>query len=161
DWLERARVRREDWLIKPVLGRYSERVVLGALATAGAWQGALEAASAAPDEWVVQAFIPPRRRWLPSSHRALAGYVNSGVYLAEGEPAGICPRFQLAPLTDEGATWWARLVLRTERPVGPMVLEQRAARRGRGVGPVWRAMADRAALDGYTNSWTDGLANFT
>ena len=42
-----------------------------------------------------------------------------------------------------------------------MVLESRTARRGRDVDSVWRAVADRHALDGYTNSWTDGLANFT
>jgi len=160
-WLERARARPEDWVLKPVLGRYSERVVLGALASAESWQKALDAAAAAPDEWVVQAFIPPRRRWLPSPGGGRAGYVNWGVYLADGEPAGICPRFQPTPLTDEGATWWAPLVFRGERPVGPMVLEPGTARWGRDVGPIWRATADRHALDGYTNSWTDGLADFT
>jgi len=160
-WLERARARPEDWVLKPVLGRYSERVVLGALASAEAWQGALDTATAAPDDWIVQAFIPPRRRWLPSPFGGRPGYVNWGVYLAGGEPAGICPRFQPTPLTDEGATWWAPLVLGDERTAGPVVLGRRGARWGRDVGPAWRAMADRHALDGYTNTWTDGLANFT
>jgi len=160
-WLERARARPEDWVLKPVLGRYSERVVLGALASAESWQGALDAAAAAPDDWIVQAFIPPRRRWLPSADGGRAGYVNWGVYLADGAPAGICPRFQPTPLTDEGATWWAPLALRRERTAGPVVLEPRATKWGRHVGAVWRAVAERRAMDGYTNSWTDGLANFT
>ena len=160
-WLERAQARPEDWVLKPVLGRYSERVVLGALASAESWQSALDAAAAAPEEWIVQAFIPPKRRWLPSPDGGRAGYVNWGVYLADGEPAGICPRFQPTPLTDEGATWWAPLVFRGERPAGPMVLEPRTARRGRDISRAWRAVADRHALNGYTNSWTDGLANFT
>jgi len=160
-WLERARARPEDWVLKPVLGRYSERVVLGALASVEAWQSVLDAASAAPDEWIVQAFIPPRRCWLPSADGGRAGYVNWGVYLADGEPAGICPRFQPTPLTDESATWWAPLVLSGERPVGPTVLEPHGIRWGRDAGLVWRTIADRHALDGYTNSWTDGLANFT
>jgi len=29
------------------------------------------------------------------------------------------------------------------------------------VGPAWRAIADRHAVAGYVNAWTDGLANFT
>ena len=49
-----------------------------------------------------------------------------------------------------------------------MVLEARAKRpaRSRGggwpaAGHDWDAIADPAALAGYTNSWTDGLANFS
>jgi glutathionylspermidine synthase len=161
-WLDRARARPEDWVLKPVLGRYSERVAVGALASPDEWQAALDAAAASPREWVVQAFVPPRRRWLPSSDGERPGYVNWGVYLAGGEPAGICPRCQPTPLTDEGTVWWAPLILRRERAVKPALLEPaRMKRRGSAVGAAWRAVADRHALRGYTNTWTDGLANFT
>lgn len=164
-WLDRARARPEDWVLKPVLGRYSERVTAGALASVDEWQAALDCAAASPGDWVVQAFVPPRRRWLPSSDGSRPGYVNWGVYLAGGRPAGLCPRFQPTPLTEEGTVWWAPLVLRCERPEGPAVLEPvpRVGRemRGRDIGPAWREIADRQALRGYTNTWTDGLANFT
>jgi glutathionylspermidine synthase len=160
-WLERARARPEDWVLKPVLGRYSERVVLGALAAAEEWQAALGTAAAAPGDWIVQAFVPPRRRWLPATDGGRPGYVNWGVYLASGRPAGICPRFQATPLTDDGLAWWAPLALRRDHPAGPEVLEPAGLARGRDLGPVWRAIADRHALRGYTNTWTDGLANFT
>ena len=160
-WLDRARARPEDWVLKPVLGRYSERVVLGALAAAEEWQHALDTAEAAPGDWIVQAFVPPRRRWLPSAEGGRPGYVNWGVYLAAGRPAGLCPRFQPTPLTDDGLVWWAPLALGREHPKGPEVLEPADLARGRDVGPVWRAIADRQALRGYTNTWTDGLANFT
>jgi glutathionylspermidine synthase len=33
--------------------------------------------------------------------------------------------------------------------------------RGAGPGSAWRGIADRLALAGYTNVWTDGLANFS
>src|SRR6266852_4239576 len=36
-WLDRARSRPEDWVLKPVLGRYSERVAAGAMATSTEW----------------------------------------------------------------------------------------------------------------------------
>lgn len=160
-WLDRARARPEDWVLKPVLGRYSERVVLGALAAAEEWQAALDAAAAAPGDWIVQAFVPPRRRWLPSAGGGRPGYVNWGIFLAGGRPSGICPRFQPTPLTDDGTVWWAPLVVRRERPVTPVVLEPGRGARGRRAGRAWREMADRHALAGYTNSWTDGLANFT
>jgi glutathionylspermidine synthase len=160
-WLDRARARPEDWVLKPVLGRYSERVVLGALAASEEWQAALDTAEAAPGDWIVQAFVPPRRRWLPSAEGGRPGYVNWGVYLAAGRPAGLCPRFQPTPLTDDGLVWWAPLALRREHPQGPEWLEPAGHARGRNVGPVWRAIADRQALRGYTNTWTDGLANFT
>jgi len=164
-WLDRARARPEDWVLKPVLGRYSERVTAGALAAADEWQAALDTAAASPGDWIVQAFVPPRRRWLPSPGGPRPGYVNWGVYLAGGRPAGISPRCQPTPLTDEGTVWWAPVVLRREARGAPAVLEPvpRVARemRGRDVGRSWRAIADRQALRGYTNTWTDGLANFT
>lgn len=164
-WLDRARARPEDWVLKPVLGRYSERVTAGALVSPEVWQAALDTAAANPDDWIVQAFVPPRRRWLPSADGSRPGYVNWGVYLAGGQPAGISPRCQPTPLTDEGTVWWAPLVLRRELPEAPAVLEPLArvkrGMRGREVGQAWREIADRQALRGYTNTWTDGLANFT
>jgi len=160
-WLDRARARPEDWVLKPVLGRYSERVAAGAMATSTEWQAALDAAASSPDEWIVQAFVPPRRRWLPSAGGGQPGYVNWGVYLAGGKPAGISPRCQPTPLTDEGTVWWAPPSLQSERPETPMVLEPALRARRGGVGVAWRAVADRHALAGYTNCWTDGLANFT
>jgi glutathionylspermidine synthase len=161
-WLERARARPEDWVLKPVLGRYSERVWVGALTSREEWQAALDAAASCPEEWIVQGFVPPRRCWLPSPGGGQPGYVNWGVYLAGGKPAGICARCQPTPLTDEDTVWWAPLVLRRKRADTPMVLESalREDRSG-GVGTTWRAIADRHALRGYTNTWTDGLANFT
>jgi len=164
-WLDRARARPEDWVLKPVLGRYSERVTAGSLATSTEWQAALDAAEASPADWVVQAFVPPRRRWLPSSGGERPGYVNWGVYLADGRPAGFCPRFQPTPLTDDSTVWWAPVVTHRERPVAPVTLAPVAAVsrqiRRMGVGHAWREIADRLALDGYVNAWTDGLANFT
>jgi len=164
-WLDRARARPEDWVLKPVLGRYSERVTAGALAASAEWRAALGAAEASPADWVVQAFVPPRRRWLPSPDGGRPGYVNWGVYLADGEPAGFCPRLQPTPLTDDSTVWWAPIVARRERSVAPVILPPIASAGGqlrRGdVGRAWRDIADRRALDGYVNAWTDGLANFT
>ena len=164
-WLDRARARPEDWVLKPVLGRYSERVTVGALAAAAEWRAALDAADASPADWVVQAFVPPLRRWLPSAEGGRAGYVNWGVYLAEGKPAGFCPRLQPTPLTDDSTVWWAPVVARRERTVAPIVLSpvpsvSRQMSPGN-VGRTWRDIADRHGLAGYVNSWTDGLANFT
>jgi len=59
-WLDRARARPEDWVVKPVLGRYSERVSVGALTSREQWQAALDTAASCPEEWIVQAFVPPR-----------------------------------------------------------------------------------------------------
>jgi glutathionylspermidine synthase len=165
-WLDRARARPEDYVLKPVLGRYSEKVRVGALASAEEWQRGLDEAAASPDDWVIQTYVPPLRRWLPdaatSGGAGRPGYVNWGVYLAAGRPAGICPRFQPTPLTEEGQVWWAPVVARRTRPLPPAVLEPGAAvMQTHGIGSAWRAIADRHALAGYTNVWTDGLANFT
>jgi glutathionylspermidine synthase len=161
-WLERARSRPEDWVLKPVLGRYSESVATGALSSPRDWQAALDAAAASPGEWIVQAFVPPGRRWLPAPGGARPGYVNWGVYLTDGEVSGLCPRLQPTPLTEEGTTWWAPPIVRREPLTQPIVTEpSRAAMRGEGPGSLWRAIADRLALQGYTNTWTDGFANFS
>jgi len=174
-WLERAAARREDWVIKPVLGRYSEGVALGPHCTREDWQRALERAAARPRDFVVQAYAPPRRRWLPAAAGGRAGYVNWGAYLTEGRFEGLCPRFQPAPLTDERTAWWAPLRVRRRRldqprverpavglprePVPPRGPARRPA--ARGPGREWQSIADRQSLAGYTNIWTDGLANFT
>ena len=165
-WLDRARARPEDYVLKPVLGRYSEKVRVGALCSAEEWRRGLDEAATSPDDWVIQAYVPPRRRWLPDASASGAGgrpgYVNWGVYLSAGRPAGICPRFQPTPLTEEGRVWWAPIVSRRTRPRQLAVLAPDAALiPSRDIGSGWRAIADRHALAGYTNVWTDGLANFT
>lgn len=48
-WLERAAARREDWVLKPVFGRFSEDVTVGAAASAVEWDEALARARARPD----------------------------------------------------------------------------------------------------------------
>jgi len=164
-WLERARARPEDWVLKPVLGRYSERVSVGALSTAAEWRAALDTAETSPADWIVQAFVPPRRRWLPSANGGRPGYANWGVALTEGQPAGFCVRLHPTPLTDDSTAWWAPVVAGREPAPSPLVLLPPARvnqemRRGQ-VGRTWRGIADRHALAGYSNSWTGGLANFT
>jgi glutathionylspermidine synthase len=171
-WLDRAGARREDWVLKPALGRFSEGVSVGALCTAPAWEAALAEATARPAEWVVQAFVPPRRRWLPAAPAARGGYVNWGVYLAGGEPAGLLARLQPTALTSEATAWWSPLRVRPRTPARPVTVRTPAARPGApltphtgkpwlGPGVGWDTIADHAALTGYTNVWTDGLANFT
>ena len=161
-WLDRARARPEDWVLKPVLGRYSDKVLVGTLCSPEEWERGLAEAASAPDDWVIQAYVPPRRRWLPHCSGARPGYVNWGVYLSAGEPAGICPRLQPTPLTEEGSTWWAPLALGRSAPEHPVLLNPVGALMPRrAIGRSWRAIADEQALAGYTNVWTDGLANFT
>jgi glutathionylspermidine synthase len=172
-WLERAEARPEDWVIKPVLGRYSEGVALGAACSAEDWQRAIDGAAARPYDYVVQAYVPPRRRWLPAPGGERGGYVNWGVALAGGRFAGICPRLQPTPLTDEATTWWAPLRLGHRAPATPAVVAPRPALRAeltrhrarrsrttRGPGPTWLRLAERCAMGGYTNVWTAGLGNF-
>src|SRR5882724_7024749 len=174
-WLDRAAARPEDWVIKPVLGRYSEHVVLGALAASDEWQQALAIAAARPDDYIIQAYLPPRRPWLPSARAGRAGHVNWGVYLAGGRFAGLCPRLQPTALTEEGASWWTPRRRGRVLPEQPTVLIPRRsialtrrrlvaggrAESWRGPGRTWQTVADRHSLAGYTNVWTGGLANFT
>src|SRR5262249_27700616 len=161
-WLERAEARPEDWVIKPVLGRYSQGVALGVASTAEDWQRALQAAAARPYDYVVQAYVPPRRRWLPAAGGARAGYVNWGVALAEGTVVGLLPRCQPTALTEEWSTWWAPLRTGAVAPRAPVVRRPRATMASRrGPGRAWLSIADRCAMAGYTNVWTHGMANVT
>src|SRR5215470_6838062 len=147
-WLDRARARPESFVLKPVLGRYSDKVRVGALCDAEEWQRGLDEAAASPEDWVIQAYVPPRRRWLPhaAGPPGRPGYVNWGVYLSAGRPSGICPRFQPTPLTEEGRVWWAPIAARRTPPEQPVVLEPDAALMGpRDIGPAWRVIADRQA----------------
>ena len=166
-WLERARARPESWVLKPVFGRFSEGVAVGALLSAEAWTAALAGAAARPHAWIVQAYVAPRRRWLPGPGAARGGHVNWGVYLVAGRPAGLLARCQPSALTDEATSWWAPVRLRRAplpRPTVRHVVRLplgRGARRWPGPGAAWTDIADRGALAGYTNAWTDGLANFS
>src|SRR5262249_55576067 len=161
-WLDRARARQEDWVIKPVLGRYSQGVALGVACASADWERALDAAAAQPYDYVVQAYVPPRRRWLPAADGPRPGYVNWGVALSAGTVVGLLPRCQPTALTEEWSTWWAPLRTGRVAPRVPVVLRPRAAMRdGRPPGRAWIDIADRCALAGYTNVWTNGMANFT
>lgn len=171
-WLAHAEARPEDWVIKPVLGRYSQGVALGAACSSEDWRRALDAAAARPYDYVVQAYVPPRRRWLPAPAGARAGYVNWGVALAGGRFAGLCPRLQPTVLTEEARAWWAPLRVGHSPPRAPRLLwprgriaaemrrhRARRDRRPRGPGRTALRVADRCAMAGYTNVWTDGVLN--
>ena len=173
-WLAHAEARPEDWVIKPVLGRYSQGVALGVACSPEDWKRALEAAAARPHDYIIQAYVPPRWRWLPAPGGARGGYVNWGVALAGGRFAGLCPRFQATALTEEARTWWTplrvgRVPTRAPRllwPRGRFAAEMRRHRarpdgRWRGPGRTALAVADRCAMAGYTNVWTDGMLNFS
>ena len=173
-WLAHAEARPEDWVIKPAVGRYSQGVALGALCNSEDWQRALAAAAARPYDYVVQAYVPPRRRWLPAPGGARAGYVNWGVALAGGRFAGLCPRFQPTALTEEHRVWWApfrigrpahrRPHVRWPRPETVAEIRRHRARPDRrwcGPGSTALDIADRGAMAGYTSAWTNGVLNFS
>jgi len=87
-WLARARARPEDYVLKPVLGRYSDNVRVGALCTAEQWRRGLDEAAASPEDWVIQTYVPPRRSWLPHAGRSAppdAPATSTGVSISRTE----------------------------------------------------------------------------
>lgn len=102
----------EAWVLKPVLGRYSWGVVVGASVPRGEWQRALRQALAQPAYWIVQRYIPPQPqplvRWQKGEQTELTGYVNYGLHVLGGQLAGWTARCSSAPVTDDA--WFAAAV---------------------------------------------------
>ncbi|HYG57707.1 MAG TPA: hypothetical protein VD902_06530 [Symbiobacteriaceae bacterium] len=103
----------EHWVLKPVLGRYSQGVTCGAVAPAEQWGAAVAAALAEPGYWIAQRFIPQARvsltRWTAGAREQVEGYVNWGLHFLGGRPAGWMARCSRTPVTDDA--WFAPVSL--------------------------------------------------
>lgn len=101
--------RPEDWVLKPVLGRYSQGVTVGGLVPVEQWGAAVAAALAEPAYWIAQRYIhvapTPLTRWGDQGIERLDGYVNWGLHFLGGRPAGWMARCSRTPVTDDA--WFA------------------------------------------------------
>lgn len=99
----------EAWVLKPVLGRYSWGVVMGASVPRTEWQRAVRQALVQPCYWIVQQYIPPQPqklvRWQKGERTELTGYVNYGLHVLGGDLAGWTARCSSTPVTDDA--WFA------------------------------------------------------
>ncbi|HWI60499.1 MAG TPA: hypothetical protein VNT75_01530 [Symbiobacteriaceae bacterium] len=92
----------ERWVLKPVLGRYSQGVTCGALVPPDVWGAAVAAALAEPEYWVAQEYVPIAPQPLTRGNgEQVAGYVNWGLHFLNGRPAGWLARCSATPLTDD------------------------------------------------------------
>ena len=162
-WLDRARARPEDWVLKPVLGRYSERVDAGSARPRGGMAG--------------RARPPPPRAQMIGSSRPSCRRADAGCPLPAARPSGLrqlgrLPRRRPArrPVPALPAHSAHR---RRPRVVGATCSALRASRGTEGARARWptRVVTTWAGMAGDRRpparsaatpiAWTDGLANFT
>jgi len=155
--------KRERWVVKPVFGRYSEGVHIGAMMNDDEWQGALQEVCQSGVPHVLQEFIPIKRRVVSSfngSHyEDTVGFGNFGVYFTMGEFTGICARLSSDYLSRDDMAWFSPVGVRQET-ISPMIL-QTSARSETEHRRLWNEIAEKAAFQfNYTSSYTGEWESF-
>lgn len=163
DW-EQLSTERENWVVKPVFGRYSEGVNIGAMMTDQEWLGALKEVFSSPHTYVMQEFIPIKRRVVPAfnsrCYEDSIGFGNFGVYFSAGVFSGICVRWSTDYLSQDDEAWFSPVGVRhTPRPV----LETECLFKNESdYRRLWNEIAVKAAFRfNYTPSYTGEWESFS
>lgn len=155
---------REHWLVKPVFGRYSEGVHIGAMMNKDEWQIALKEVCQCRVPHVMQKFVPIKRRVVSSFHgeryEDTIGFGNFGIYFTLGEFTGICARWSSDYLSRDDMAWFSPVGVR--QAVIPSLNMQRSSRSEFEHRSLWNEIAQQAAFHfNYTSSYTGEWESFT
>ncbi|PKM76915.1 MAG: hypothetical protein CVU90_10075 [Firmicutes bacterium HGW-Firmicutes-15] len=155
--------KKERWVVKPVFGRYSEGVHIGAMMNKDEWQIALKEVCQGGVPHVMQEFIPIRRRVVKSfnGHRYedTIGFGNFGIYFTLGEFTGICARWSSDYLSQDDMAWFSPVGVR--HTAIPSLNVQISSRSEAEHHCLWNKISEQAAFQfNYTASYTGDWESF-
>jgi len=155
---------RERWVVKPVFGRYSEGVHIGAMMNDDEWKVVLQEVSQCGVLHVMQEFIPIRRRVVSSfngnRYEDTIGFGNFGIYFTLGEFTGICARWSSDYLNRDDMAWFSPVGVR--KSADPSIMMQPSAYSESEHRCLWNEIAEKAAFQhNYTASYTGEWESFT
>lgn len=118
--IEKAIKYKNDFVIKPIYGRYSEDVFIGSLHSEIEWEQSIEyiknEMSIKP--FILQEFCKQKRElsyyYDGNFRRSTKGYGNYGVFLSNDEVIGMCVRWNPDYLTVDDYTWFTPIGVKEE-----------------------------------------------
>lgn len=107
--INKARENRNKYVIKPILGRYSEDVFIGKLYSEEEWKSIIDDIKDYTDYYILQEFRDIRKDNIVELKRGypnnVDAFCNLGVYLSCNEMTGICSRWNYDYLTNNETTF--------------------------------------------------------
>lgn len=104
-----AVINKNRYVIKPILGRYSEDVYIGKLFNRDDWLDVINYVKSNMSKYILQKFIEIRKDNVIELKNGYAhdvdAFCNLGVYLSNNEITGICSRWNYDYLTDNDTTF--------------------------------------------------------
>ncbi|MGL4737150.1 MAG: glutathionylspermidine synthase family protein [Cellulosilyticaceae bacterium] len=107
---EAVRFAKDQYVVKPSFGRYSQEVYIGKLHTQEAWDVVLDQVAKLSKDFIIQQMIAIRAEYTYEVEdndmtRPVRAYGNFGTYLIHEEMVGLCVRWSEDFLTDNDTTW--------------------------------------------------------
>lgn len=101
---------KDRYLLKPLLGRYSEDIFIGLEYSIEEWMGILEYVKESNKKFVIQEFFKIKKEKTHAIARNLGtmpveGYGNFGVFINNNKFSGICLRWSTDYVTRDETTW--------------------------------------------------------
>lgn len=107
--ISKARENKDKYVIKPVLGRYSEEVFIGKLYSHEEWEDIIKSIENNTEHYILQEFRNIRRDNIIEIKGGypynVDAFCNFGVYLCCNEVTGICSRWNYDYITENSTTF--------------------------------------------------------
>jgi glutathionylspermidine synthase len=155
---ERMVREKDSWVIKSVLGRYSQEVYIGRNYCAEEWRTILDQVLEGDKLHVAQHFCHARPEGTTAMHGGslieLEALVNYGIHFSDGDFSGLCARWTEDYLTEEHSVWFSAPGLRSRS----LIIDDPPEGRG----DLWHEINDAAAFThGYTGGYTGAMEYFS
>lgn len=141
---------KDKYLLKPLLGRYSEYIYIGLEHTDEEWKASLEEINSLNKKFVVQEFfkIKKDKTFVVSNTLGtvpIDGYGNFGVFINNNNFSGICLRWSTEYVTRDDTTWITPVGIKN-KPYKVICLENKKE--------LFKKVRDRAILEySFTGSY--------
>ncbi|OAA94127.1 glutathionylspermidine synthase family protein [Clostridium coskatii] len=116
---DKARYNKDKYVIKPILGRYSEDVFIGKLYSKEEWKSILDDIKEYRNYYVIQEFREIRKDNIVELRggypHTVDAFCNLGVYLTCNEIRGICSRWNYDYLTNNETTFITPIGIRNPK----------------------------------------------
>lgn len=118
--IEKVIKNKNDFVIKPIYGRYSNDVFIGYLYNEKEWEESIEYIKEQMNNkpFIIQEFCKQKRElsyyYDGNFRRATKGYGNYGIFLSNDEVIGMCVRWNPDYLTVDDYTWFTPIGVKEE-----------------------------------------------
>jgi glutathionylspermidine synthase len=157
--LEELLKNRDKYVVKAVFGRYSEEVYIGKMHSDEEWKETLQYVTESDKFHIIQEFCPIKRekvlKYNGFSYGEIDAFGNLGIYLVDGEFAGVSLRLSSDYLSLDDIVWINSVGIRDYSFKLRKYTEKDRAKK-------WIQINDKAAFEhGYTGGYTGSYESFS